>query len=103
MIDNILNEIREKVQVVSYILTNGTEVIAEEIDYEEYSDRYFLGLTLKIVYRDNKVFLETWMKSSSQSPIVLNGSGVVGKAVTSEEVREKYINTIIREELKQYG
>jgi len=91
----------QETDIMSYRTTDGSYVVAEEVDYEESLNiTYVAGaLELDINSKTGKSILKPWLMSNDDEVVEIFGDKIVGRAEASFELKMHYHRYFITEKL----
>lgn len=98
--EDLKNHVNET-DVMSYRTTDGSYILAEEIDYEESLNITYVAGALELVIdtMSGKSFLKPWLMSSDEEVVEIFGDKIVGRAQASFELKMHYHRYFITEKL----
>ena len=96
-----LKKLLNETDIMSYRTTDGSYVIAEEVDYEESLNITYVASPLEFIMEESgKAYLKPWLISDEHEVVEIFGDKVVSRTVTAFELKMHYHRYFIMEKLR---
>ena len=96
-----LKKLLNETDIISYRTTDGSYIIAEEIDYEESLNVTYVASPLEFVMEESgRGYLKPWLISDEEEVVEIFGDKIVSRAVTAFELKMHYHRYFIMEKLR---
>ena len=95
-----LKRLLHETDIISYRTTDGSYVIAEEVDFEESLNITYVAQPLELVVNNGRSFLQPWLMSDEEEVVEIFGDKIVGRAETAFELKMHYHRFCMMEKLR---
>ena len=96
-----LKKLLNETDIISYRTTDGSYIIAEEVDYEESLNITYVASPLEFVMEESgRGYLKPWLISDEEEVVEIFGDKIVSRAVTAFELKMHYHRYFIMEKLR---
>lgn len=96
-----LKKLLNETDIMSYRTTDGSYIIAEEVDYEESLNITYVASPLEFVMQESgRGYLKPWLISDEEEVVEIFGDKIVGRSVTAFELKMHYHRYFIMEKLQ---
>jgi len=85
--------------IMSYRTTDGSYILAEEVDYEESLNITYVAGALELVMNKGRSFLQPWLMSEDHEVVEIFGDKIVGRAEPTFELKMHYHRYFLTEKL----
>ena len=96
-----LKKLLRETDIMTYRTTDGSYIIAEEVDYEESLNITYVASPLELVMQESgRGQLKPWLISDEEEVVEIFGDKIVSRAVTAFELKMHYHRYFIMEKLR---
>ena len=96
-----LKKLLNETDIMSYRTTDGSYIIAEEIDYEESLNITYVSSPLEFVMEESgRGYLKPWLISDNEQVTEIFGDKIVARTETAFELKMHYHRYFIMEKLR---